>query len=121
LETATEFQHPKSNTFYLSSKPSLGSSPTMIDKQPKPTKRESNSDEFLENALASFDVTSEPLTKCETEILNLIISGKSNKEMASILCRSKRTVESHRGHVMRKLGVNNIAHLVKIAVKIGLI
>jgi len=88
------------------------------DKQLKLKEKESESDNLLENILTGAD---EPLTKREAEILKLIISGKSNKEIARILYRSKRTVESHRDHIMHKLGVNNVADLVKIAVKIGII
>jgi len=88
------------------------------DKQLKPKKKESELDNLLENTLTG---AGESLTKREAEILKLIISGKSNKEIARILYRSKRTVESHRDHIMHKLGVNNVADLVKVAVKMGII
>jgi len=88
------------------------------DKQLKPKEKENELDNLLENTLTG---AGEPLTKREAEILKLIISGKSNKEIARILYRSKRTVESHRDHIMHKLGVNNVADLVKIAVKMGII
>jgi len=91
------------------------------DKQPKPKEKENESDNLLENTLTGADGAGEPLTKREAEILKLIISGKSNKEIARILYRSKRTVESHRDHIMHKLGVNNVADLVKIAVKMRII
>ena len=62
-----------------------------------------------------------PLTKSETKILKLIIDGKSNKEIAHLLCRSKRTIEFHRRNIMHKLGVNNLVGLVKRAVMIGMV
>lgn len=62
-----------------------------------------------------------PLTKSETKVLKLIIDGKSNKEIAHLLYRSKRTIELHRGHLMHKLGVNNLVGLVKRAMMIGLV
>ena len=55
------------------------------------------------------------LTKREKEILKLITQGKSNKEIASILTRSIKTIEYHRYRLMRKLGAHNLADLVRIA------
>ena len=43
------------------------------------------------------------LTKTEMRILQLILDGKSNKEISYLLQRSVRTVEVHRNHIMRKL------------------
>ena len=53
------------------------------------------------------------LTRTETKILQLIINGKSNKEIATTLHRSARTIEVHRAHLMHKLGVDNLVDLVK--------
>ncbi|MHC4571259.1 MAG: response regulator transcription factor [Planctomycetota bacterium] len=55
------------------------------------------------------------LTGTEKMILNLILHGKSNKEMARILHRSIRTIEYHRNHIMHKFGVDNLVDLVKRA------
>lgn len=63
----------------------------------------------------------QPLTRAEANILKLIIKGKSNREIATILNRSVRTVESHRAHLMRKLGVDNVIDLVKLGAAMGLI
>ena len=93
----------------------------MTYKQPKSTKKESTTDKFLEDILGNIPNIDKPLTEREAEILKLIISGKSNKEIARILYRSKRTVESHRARIMHKFGVNNVVDLVKIAVKMGII
>ena len=93
----------------------------MTNKQPKSTKKESTTDKFLEDILGNIPNIDKPLTEREAEILKLIISGKSNKEIARILYRSKRTVESHRARIMHKFGVNNVVDLVKIAVKMGII
>ena len=43
------------------------------------------------------------LTKTETEVLNLILTGRTTAEVAAVLHRSGRTVEVHRRHIMRKL------------------
>jgi DNA-binding NarL/FixJ family response regulator len=61
------------------------------------------------------------LTKREKEILDLIAKGKSNKDMASILFISKDTVSVHRKNLMRKLNVNSITSLLKIAFDYNLI
>jgi len=61
------------------------------------------------------------LTESEMRVLKLIISGKSNKEIAHILHRSIRTIEVHRGHLMHKLDVDNVVDLVKRAAMMGLV
>lgn len=55
------------------------------------------------------------LTKRELEILRLITQALSNKEIAKELFISDQTVSVHRKNIMRKLGVSNIAGLIKIA------
>jgi FixJ family two-component response regulator len=54
----------------------------------------------------------EMLTKTEAAILRLIHKGKSTSEMATLLNRSRRTIEDHRRHIMRKIGVDNVVTLV---------
>ena len=54
----------------------------------------------------------ETLTKAEAAILHLIHKGKSTAEIATLLNRSRRTVEDHRRHIMRKIGVDNIVALI---------
>lgn len=61
-----------------------------------------------------------PLTMAELKVLKLIISGKSNKEIAQLLGRAVRTVEDHRSHIMRKLDVHNVIELVERASQMGL-
>ncbi len=61
------------------------------------------------------------LTRAETKILQLVIDGMSNKEIAVLLHRSPRTIEVHRSHIMRKLGVDNLVDLVKRVSKMGLV
>lgn len=61
------------------------------------------------------------LTTRETEILQFIAKGFSNKEIGKSLYISHRTVDTHRTNLMHKLGVSNIAGLVSYAIKNGLI
>lgn len=63
----------------------------------------------------------EPLTTREREILKLVAEGKSNKEVASLLNISIRTVEHHRANIMDKLNLKNIAELIKYAIQKGYI
>jgi FixJ family two-component response regulator len=54
----------------------------------------------------------EPLTRRERDVLQLVATGSSNKEIAETLGISYRTVEEHRSNIMHKLGVKNIAELL---------
>ncbi|HSF19154.1 MAG TPA: response regulator transcription factor [Vicinamibacteria bacterium] len=57
------------------------------------------------------------LTSRETQILQLLAEGRSNKEIANILDISVKTVETHRTNIMRKLGVHSVVELVRYAIK----
>jgi transcriptional regulator with XRE-family HTH domain/DNA-binding CsgD family transcriptional regulator len=61
------------------------------------------------------------LTKAEMRVLRSILDGRSNKETACLLHRSTRTIEEHRSHIMRKLGVDNLVDLVKRTAEMGLV
>jgi two-component system, NarL family, response regulator NreC len=60
------------------------------------------------------------LTEREREVVQLIAEGKSTKEIASILKISVKTVETYRQRTMDKLNINNIADLIKFAIREGL-
>lgn len=62
-----------------------------------------------------------PLTLREREILQLLVEGFSNRAVAEQLQTSRRTVETHRLHIMKKLGLRTIPDLVKYALKCHLI
>lgn len=61
------------------------------------------------------------LTKREQEVLALVASGKSNQEVADELFISVKTVDTHKTHILDKLGLKNTAELVKYAIKNKLI
>lgn len=61
------------------------------------------------------------LTKRESEVLALVASGKSNKEIAESLFISVKTVETHKTHILIKLGLNNNAELIRYAIKNNII
>jgi DNA-binding NarL/FixJ family response regulator len=62
-----------------------------------------------------------PITGRELEIIQLICAQKSNKEIADQLGLSPRTVESHREHIIRKIGARNVTGIVLYAIKHQLI
>jgi DNA-binding NarL/FixJ family response regulator len=66
-------------------------------------------------------VIQDPLTARELEILKLILEENSNEQMAEKLFISKRTVETHRQHIMEKTGCRNLIALYKFASRNGLI
>jgi DNA-binding NarL/FixJ family response regulator len=61
------------------------------------------------------------LTDRQKEVLQLLAEGRTNKEIASILKVSVKTVEFHRGQIMRALGVHTTAELARFAVRLGLL
>ena len=63
----------------------------------------------------------ELLTRREREVLIGIAGGKTNKEMASHLGLSPRTVESYRESLIRKLGIPSVAGLTRFAIDAGLL
>ena len=56
------------------------------------------------------------LTERERQVMDQVVVGKVNKEIAASLGLSKKTIEVHRAHVMRKLKVDTLAELVELAV-----
>jgi DNA-binding NarL/FixJ family response regulator len=61
------------------------------------------------------------LTTRELEVLQLIVHGKSNKEIAAVLKLSANTVAVHRANIMQTLGIHNTAELVVYAIRQGLV
>jgi DNA-binding NarL/FixJ family response regulator len=60
------------------------------------------------------------LSKRERDILQLIVDGRSNREAAELLHLSVKTVETYRSRMLQKLGISNMAELMKFAVTHGL-
>jgi len=67
------------------------------------------------------ELPAEPLTLREREVLVLVAEGKATKEIAELLGVSVKTVETHRAHIMNKLGIHEAANLVRYAIRRGLI
>jgi DNA-binding NarL/FixJ family response regulator len=61
------------------------------------------------------------LTQRELEVLQMIVDGKSNKEIAAVLDLSANTVAVHRANIMNSLGIHKTAELVVYAIRSGLV
>jgi DNA-binding NarL/FixJ family response regulator len=63
----------------------------------------------------------DPLSDREREVLRLLALGHTNQEIAQMLYISVRTAETHRAHIMQKLGLHSRADLVRYALAHGLL
>lgn len=63
----------------------------------------------------------ESLTSREREVLQLVGEGHTNQDIATMLHLSIKTVQSHRAAVMEKLGLRDVTHLVRYAVRRGIV
>ena len=61
------------------------------------------------------------LTQRELEVLQFIVDGKSNKEIATVLDLSANTIAVHRANIMNSLGIHKTAELVVYAIRAGLV
>ncbi len=72
------------------------------------------------NAMQQQDAA-QSLTARERQILNMIVAGKTNKEMAEMLFISPKTVDKHRTSLMTKLNVHSLVELLAYSLREGLI
>ena len=63
----------------------------------------------------------DPLSPRERQVLQLIAEGKTSKEIAGLLHISVKTAETHRSRIVEKLGIHEIAGLVRYAIRRGMI
>ncbi|HEY1184689.1 MAG TPA: response regulator transcription factor [Bryobacteraceae bacterium] len=72
-------------------------------------------------AVAESASAAPALSTRELEVLQLIVNGKSNKDIATVLGLSANTVAVHRANIMQTLGIHNTAELVVYAIREGLV
>jgi DNA-binding NarL/FixJ family response regulator len=63
----------------------------------------------------------EPLSPREQQVLKLIAEAHTNRDISALLSLSEKTVESHRGSILRKLGMRDRVELVRYAIRRGLV
>jgi two-component system response regulator NreC len=73
------------------------------------------------DSAAARKAESDPLSEREREVLRLLALGNTNQEIAQQLYISVRTAETHRAHIMQKLGLSSRAELVRYALGQGLL
>ena len=61
------------------------------------------------------------LSNREREVFQMIAEGHTTKEISEILCVSPSTVKTHRANIMEKLQIDNIAHLIQFAIRLGIV
>jgi DNA-binding NarL/FixJ family response regulator len=76
--------------------------------------------EYVGMITNSKSIKGDGLTAREREVLQLVAEGNTTKEIAEMLKLSTKTIDSHREHIMEKLGIRNIAGLTKYAIREGL-
>jgi DNA-binding NarL/FixJ family response regulator len=72
-------------------------------------------------AYATPDQPKNTLSARERQVLQLIAEGKTTKDIAALIHVSAKTVETHRARLMQKLGIHEIAGLVRYAIRKGLV
>ena len=60
------------------------------------------------------------LTAREREVMMLVVAGRLNKEIASEVATTERTIKFHRAHIMEKMQADSVAELVRMAGQLGL-
>jgi DNA-binding NarL/FixJ family response regulator len=78
------------------------------------------SEKMLQNFLSTSNSES-ILTPREKSVVQLIAEGRTNKEMAELLCLSAKTIESHRASVLQKLNLLTTADIIRYAVRNNLV
>jgi DNA-binding NarL/FixJ family response regulator len=77
--------------------------------------------DYLERARSGDAAPEDPLTPRELEVVKLIAEGYTSDEIAEELVISRKTVDHHRGHILEKLGMRNVAELTRYAIRRGLV
>lgn len=72
---------------------------------------------FLRGIHSERESLADPLTAREREIIQLLAEGKSNKQIATLLAISLKTVETHRAAIMRKLDAHSVVDIVRYAMR----
>ena len=75
----------------------------------------------IEAYLDRTELPPDPLSRREREVLQLVAEGKTSKEIAHLLGVTTKTAEVHRVRIMKKLGIQGTAALVRYAIRRGMV
>jgi DNA-binding NarL/FixJ family response regulator len=75
----------------------------------------------VDGCLGDRELSEDPLTPRERQVVQLVAEGKTNKEIGEILHVNVKTAESHRARAMKKLEIHETAGLVRYAIRKGLV
>lgn len=78
-------------------------------------------EDYLSRGISQEGAEPEDLTPRHRQILQLIVEGKTNKDIAKLLHLSIKTVEAHRAELMHRLNIHDIPNLVRYAMRTGII
>lgn len=87
--------------------------------RPKVARRVLEQFEDISSMGKALETIIAPLTRRETQILNYVAEGNTNKQIADILGISEQTIKSHVSAILRKLNANDRAHAVALAIRNG--
>ncbi len=87
--------------------------------RPKIARRVLEQFEDISSMGKAIETVIAPLTHRETQILNYVAEGNTNKQIADILGISEQTIKSHVSAILRKLNANDRAHAVALAIRSG--
>jgi DNA-binding NarL/FixJ family response regulator len=79
------------------------------------------SQQVVRDYVRQIDASPPELTPRQRDVVRLVAEGLSTKEIAFRLALSVKTVETHRGQIMQRLGVDSVAALTRYAVRMGIV
>ncbi|MGH7819539.1 MAG: response regulator transcription factor [Candidatus Binatia bacterium] len=91
------------------------SSQVLLDRIEEALERD-RQERSLRDRRARFEARVATLTRREREVMDRVVAGKPNKEIAAELGLSLKTVEGHRARVMEKMQVDSLADLIRLAI-----
>ena len=77
--------------------------------------------DYVQRARAGEELSEDPLTPREQQIVKLIAESHTNRQIAELLTISEKTVETHRANILEKLGMRNRVDLTRYAIRRGLV
>ena len=77
--------------------------------------------DYVQRVRAGEDVSEDPLTPREQQIVKLIAESHTNRQIAELLTISEKTVETHRANILEKLGMRDRVELTRYAIRRGFV